>query len=181
MKIKKIVRTNEKKPTWDLEVKSKHNYLMKNGCVSHNSTALYIGKYPSIESMYSNLYTKDNMLGKFLMINNYLIQDLQELGLYSKELIDKIKKANGDIQSIKEIPDDLKYLYRGAFEVNPMAQVEHAGVMTRWIDQSHSRNIFVKDASGKLLNEIYMTLWKLGVKTSYYLRTKAVSSSEKST
>lgn len=171
--------------TWPWLKDQVRRYGIRNGYLMspapNASISLYFGIYPSIEPQYANIYAKDNMLGKFIIINEYLMKDLQKLGLWSKDILETIKKENGSIQNIPEIPDELKLLYRGAFEIDPMAQVEHAKVMSKWIDQSHSRNIFVETASGKLLNNIYQECWQGGVKTTYYLRTKAATSIEKTT
>lgn len=169
---------------WDVLRAKVRKQGMRNGYVlspaPNASLSLYLGCYPSIEPLYSNMYSKENMMGKFLVMNKYLIQELESRGLWTDEVRQAISAANGYLQEIDILPDDIKRVYKNAFEVDPMAQTRHGAVMAKWIDQSHSRNVFVKTTSLKVLNDIYMTLWKGGVKSTYYLRATSASTIEKS-
>lgn len=136
---------------------------------------------PSFEPIYKNLYVKSNFSGDFTIVNEYLVRDLKSRNLWSKELLSKIKYFDGSIQSIPEIPDDLKNLYREVFEIDPLWTLRHAQVRGKWIDQSQSLNIFSRSTSGKALSEIYMNAWKMGIKTTYYLRSLGATAIEKST
>ncbi|SDJ19504.1 ribonucleoside-diphosphate reductase class II [Halovenus aranensis] len=139
------------------------------------------GTTPSIEPLYSNLYVKSNMSGDFTIINDHLVDDLQQADLWDEELVDRIKYHDGSIQEIDAIPDDLKRLYRGAFEIDPRHQLRLTAHRQTWIDQSVSHNVFFPSTDGSLLTDVYETAWELGLKTTYYLRTLGASQIEKST
>jgi len=170
---------------WDV-LREKVKKGMRNGYVMspapNASTALYLGVYPATEAQYANMYSKENMLGKFSIINEYLVDDLAKLeGIDVEEVVQKIKNSRGDLAKAGIKDEKILELYRNAFEVDPLAQVEQAKVLAKWIDQSHSRNIFLDTNSGKVLNDVYLQGWLGGVKTFYYLRSKAATSAENST
>lgn len=139
------------------------------------------GSFPCIEPIYNNMYVKSNLSGEFTVVNEYLIEDLKKLKLWNEEMSEQIKYYDGSIQQIEEIPAKLRAKYKEVFEIGALWLVKHAAYRGRWIDQSQSLNIFVRGVSGKELSEIYFTIWKMGLKTSYYLRTLGVSQVEKST
>jgi ribonucleoside-diphosphate reductase alpha chain len=139
------------------------------------------GTTPSIEPVYSNLYVKSNMSGDFTVVNDHLVEDLRSRGLWDEEMVDRIKFHDGSIQEIAEIPDELKELYRGAFEVDPRHQIELTAHRQTWIDQSVSHNVFFPSTDGSLLDDVYRAAWEMGLKTTYYLRTLGASQIEKST
>lgn len=139
------------------------------------------GCFPSIEPMYKNLYVKSNIAGEFTIVNKYLVHDLKELNLWNKDMLDQIKFYDGEIDRIETIPANLKEKYKGAFEIDPIWQIQITAARGKWIDQSQSHNVFMKGASGKKLEEIYMSVWHHGLKTSYYLRTLGATQIEKST
>ncbi|ELY81624.1 ribonucleoside-diphosphate reductase subunit alpha [Natrinema gari] len=139
------------------------------------------GTTPSIEPLYSNLYVKSNMSGEFTIINDQLVEDLRGLGLWDEEMTDRIKYHDGSIQEIDAIPDELKRLYRSAFEIDPRHQLRLTAHRQTWIDQSVSHNVFFPSTDGSLLTDVYETAWELGLKTTYYLRTLGASQIEKST
>ncbi|MGE3279076.1 MAG: ribonucleoside-diphosphate reductase subunit alpha [Candidatus Altimarinota bacterium] len=139
------------------------------------------GSYPCIEPIYKNMYVKSNLSGEFTVVNDYLIEDLKKLNLWDDDMSEQIKYYDGSIQQIEAIPEKLRAKYKEVFEIGPLWLVKHAARRGRWIDQSQSLNIFVRGVSGKELSEIYFTIWKMGLKTSYYLRTLGVSQVEKST
>lgn len=136
---------------------------------------------PSIEPIYKNLYVKSNFSGEFTVINTYLVNDLKERGLWNKQMLDKLKYYDGSVQSIAEVPEDLKVLYKEVFEIPAEWVIEHASRRQKWMDQSQSLNIFSRTLSGKYLSDLYFLAWKKGLKTTYYLRTLGASSIEKST
>jgi len=160
-------------------------YGMRNSnCMAIAPTASIsniVGVYPSIESIYKNLYVKANKTGDFTVNNSYLISDLKKLGLWGDSLLDKIKSKDGSIQQIAEIPQSIKDKYKEAFEIDPRWSIKQAAFRGKWIDQSQSLNIFTSTTSGKELSDIYFFAWKMGLKTTYYLRTMGASSIEKST
>jgi ribonucleoside-diphosphate reductase alpha chain len=139
------------------------------------------GCYPCIEPIYKNLYVKSNMNGEFTVINPYLVKDLKKLGLWGSEMVQKLKFYDGSVQKITEIPEALRRKYKEVFEIDPMALIRLTAYRGKWIDQSQSFNIFVRGISGKQLSDIYMYAWRMGLKTTYYLRSLAASQVEKST
>ncbi len=139
------------------------------------------GTVPSIEPIYKNIYVKANMSGEFTVVNSYLIQDLKKLGLWNEEMLDQLKYYDGQVQMIAAIPQHIKDKYKEAFDVDPIWLLKITAARGKWIDQSQSHNVFMKGVSGKQLHDIYMTAWKLGLKTTYYLRTLGASQIEKST
>ena len=139
------------------------------------------GCFPCIEPIYKNIYVKSNISGEFTVVNSYLVDDLKKLNLWSQEMLEKIKYFDGNLDQIEEVPEKLKEKYKEAFSINPMVLLKHTAVRGKWIDQSQSHNIFMQGVSGKLLSEIYINAWKLGLKTTYYLRTLAATQIEKST
>jgi len=139
------------------------------------------GVFPSIEPIYKNLYVKANMSGEFTIINKYLVHDLKVLNLWNAQMRDKLKYYDGDVQLIPEIPASLKEKYKNAFELDPLWLLEITAARGKWIDQSQSYNIFMKGVSGKLLHDIYVRAWHLGLKTTYYFKTLSASQIEKST
>lgn len=165
------------------------NHVKKHGMRNSNTMAIaptasisnISGCYPCIEPIYKNLYVKSNMSGDFTVINAYLIRDLKKLGLFTDEIIEKIKYFDGSIQQIPEIPADLRAKYKEVFEIDPEWLIKIAAHRGKWIDQSQSLNIFVKGVSGRKLSDIYTYAWSMGLKTTYYLRSLAASQVEKST
>jgi len=145
------------------------------------TTANIVGCFPTIEPIYSNLYVKSNQAGDFIVINEYLVDDLKKLELWDDGMLSKIKYYNGTIQQISDIPKELKEKYKEVFDIDPHWLIKAAAYRGRWIDQSQSLNIFFKGTSGKALDEIYNYAWEMGLKTTYYLRSMAASQVEKST
>lgn len=139
------------------------------------------GCYPSIEPLYKNIYVKSNIAGEFTIINQYLVQDLKKRLLWNQAMLDQIKYYDGDLAQIAAIPQDIKELYKGAFELDPLWLVKVSAVRGKWLDQSQSYNVFMKGVSGKILNDIYTYIWKAGYKTSYYLRILGATQIEKAT
>ncbi|MEX0671830.1 MAG: ribonucleoside-diphosphate reductase subunit alpha [Candidatus Babeliales bacterium] len=139
------------------------------------------GCFPTIEPIYKNIYVKSNISGEFTIINKYLVADLKKRGLWNNEIIEKLKYYDGSVALIEELPQDLKIKYKTAFELDPEHLIRITAARGKWIDQSQSHNIFMAGVSGKKLSEIYITAWKMGLKTTYYLRTLGASQIEKST
>lgn len=139
------------------------------------------GVFPSIEPIYKNVYVKSNFSGEFTTNNWYLVEDLKKHGLWSQEMLDKIKYYDGSVQKIEEIPLHLRERYKEVFELNPLWLLKHAARRGKWIDQSQSLNLFLNTTSGKVISEVYANAWRMGLKTTYYLRTLGASAVEKST
>ncbi len=170
---------------WRLVREAVRKFGMRNSNTMANaptaSTANIAGCYPTIEPIYKNIYVKSNMAGDFMIVNEFLVEDLKKLGLWNADMLEKIKFYDGSIQEILEIPPALREKYKEAFEIEPQWLVKAAAYRGRWIDQSQSLNIFYGGTSGKVLSEIYQYAWSLGLKTTYYLRTLGASRVEKST
>jgi len=172
-----------------LDWKDVRAHVKKHGMRNSNTMAIaptasisnISGCYPCIEPIYKNLYVKSNMSGEFTVINSYLIDDLKKSNLWTKVIMDKIKFHDGSLQKVTEIPADLREKYQEVFEIDAEWLVKIAAHRGKWIDQSQSLNIFVQGVSGKKLSDIYTYAWKMGLKTTYYLRSLAASQVEKST
>lgn len=139
------------------------------------------GAIPSIEPIYKNIYVKANISGDFVVINQYLVEDLKKLGLWNDEMRAQIKFNDGSLAGIDGIPQELKDKYKEVFEIDPKWLIRAAAHRGKWIDQSQSLNVFYGGKSGKDINDIYVYAWEMGIKTTYYLRTLAASQVEKST
>ncbi|HSC81907.1 MAG TPA: ribonucleoside-diphosphate reductase subunit alpha [Chitinolyticbacter sp.] len=161
------------------------SYGMRNSnCLAIAPTATIaniVGVSASIEPTYQNLFVKSNLSGEFTVINEYLVRDLKERGLWDEVMISDLKYFDGSVARIDRIPEDLRALYATAFEMDPIWLVECASRRQKWIDQAQSLNIYMGGASGKKLDELYKHAWIRGLKTTYYLRTLSASSAEKST
>ena len=160
-------------------------YGMRNSnCVAIAPTATIsniVGVSASIEPTYQNLFVKSNLSGEFTVINDFLVRDLKARGLWDEVMIADLKYFDGNVSRIDRIPTDLRALYATAFEVEPKWLVEAAARRQKWIDQAQSLNIYMAGVSGKRLDELYKLAWVRGLKTTYYLRTLAATSAEKST
>ncbi len=139
------------------------------------------GALPSVEPIYKNLYVKSNFSGEFTVVNDALVIELRSLGLWNDVMLEKIKQMDGNIESIVEIPENIRNKYKEAFQIDPHWVIMHAAVRGKWIDQSQSINLFLNTQSGKLISDTYMNAWKMGLKTTYYLRTLGATSVEKTT
>lgn len=139
------------------------------------------GSIPAIEPIYKNIYVKANISGDFVIVNPHLVIDLKKVGLWSAEMLNKIKYNDGSVQSIAEVPVELKERYRETFEIDMRWLIKAAAARGKWIDQSQSLNIFFNGTSGKELSDLYLYAWEMGLKTTYYLRSLAATQVEKST
>ena len=139
------------------------------------------GVSQSIEPTYQNLYVKSNLSGEFTVINPYLVRDLKARGLWDSVMINDLKYYDGSVQQIERIPQELKDLYATAFEVDTKWIVDAASRRQKLIDQAQSLNLYIAGASGKKLDVTYRMAWYRGLKTTYYLRALAATSTEKST
>jgi ribonucleoside-diphosphate reductase alpha chain len=170
---------------WNLVRESIKKHGMRNSnCLAMAPTATIsniAGCTPTIEPIYKNIYVKSNVSGDFIVINPYLVTELKKLNLWDDEMLGKIKYNDGIITNIPEIPQSLKDIYKEVFEVNPRWLIRSAAYRGKWIDQSQSLNIFYSGKSGRDLNDIYFYAWEMGLKTTYYLRSLAMSQVEKST
>ena len=129
------------------------------------------GVYPCTEPVFKNIYMKENLSGNFVVINKYLVDDLDKLGLWNSNIISQIKLHDGSIQSIDAIPLHIREKYKETFEIAPEWIIKASARRGKWIDQSASTNVFINTKSGKLISDTYKLAWEYGLKTTYYLRT----------
>ena len=173
----KIDIPREGKMDWRAVRESVRQFGMRNSnCLAIAPTATIgniSGATFSIEPCYKNIYVKSNMSGDFIIINPYLVEELKKENLWDYEMLGKIKYHDGSIQEIHEIPDTIRGKYKEVFEIDPTWLIRAAAHRGKWIDQSQSLNIFYRGTSGKVLNDVYLLAWSLGLKTTYYLRTLA--------
>jgi ribonucleoside-diphosphate reductase alpha chain len=139
------------------------------------------GVSQSIEPTYQNLYVKSNLSGEFTVVNPYLVRDLKALDLWDNVMVNDLKYYDGSLQQIDRIPQHIKELYATAFEIEPRWLVDAASRRQKWIDQAQSLNLYISGANGKKLDVTYRMAWLRGLKTTYYLRSLAATSTEKST
>jgi len=139
------------------------------------------GVSQSIEPTYQNLYVKSNLSGEFTVVNPYLVRDLKARNLWDSVMVNDLKYYEGSVQKIDRVPQEIKDVYATAFEVEPRWLVDAASRRQKWIDQAQSLNLYVAGASGKKLDIMYRMAWLRGLKTTYYLRALAATTTEKST
>jgi len=139
------------------------------------------GCYECIEPQVSNLFKRETLSGEFMQINRYLVTELKQLGFWSEEMRTRIKLAEGSVQSITELPDDLKSIYRTAWEIPMRAIIDMAADRGAYIDQSQSLNLFIESPNIGRLSSMYMYAWKRGIKTTYYLRSRPATRIAKTT
>ena len=139
------------------------------------------GVTQSIEPTYQNLYVKSNLSGEFTIVNPHLVDKLKSLNLWDDVMINDLKYFEGSLSQISRIPDDVKKLFSTAFEVEPKYIVEAVSRRQKLIDQAQSLNLYINNADGKKLDITYRMAWYSGLKTTYYLRSLAATTTEKST
>ena len=146
------------------------------------STSQILGNNECFEPYTSNIYTRRVLSGEFIVVNKHLLKDLIKLNLWNESMKDRLMEANGSIQGIKEIPDDIKLLYRTVWEVSQKSIIDMAADRGAYICQSQSMNIHMQDANFGKLTSMHFHAWKKGLKTGlYYLRTKAAADAIKFT
>lgn len=130
------------------------------------------GCYECIEPQVSNIFKRETLSGEFLQVNRYLVRDLEARGLWTPQIRDAIKRADGSVQDVPGMPEDLKTLYRTAWELPQKALIDLAAARTPYIDQSQSLNLFMATPTIGKLSSMYAYAWKAGLKTTYYLRSR---------
>jgi len=146
------------------------------------STAQILGNNECFEPYTSNIYTRRTLSGEFIVVNKHLLRDLTKLGLWDDDMKNRLIAANGSIQNIDEIPENLKVLYRTAWEIPQRAILDMAADRGAYICQSQSLNIFMENVNNSKLTSMHFYAWKKGLKTGmYYLRTKAATDAIKFT
>jgi ribonucleoside-diphosphate reductase alpha chain len=167
-----------------LRERIKKHGMRNSNCIAIAPTATIsniVGVGASIEPEYQNIYVKSNLSGEFTVVNEHLVAELKKLNLWDEVMVADLKYFDGSLARIDRVPGPLRQLYATAFEVEPRWIVEAGARRQKWIDQAQSLNIYMAGASGKKLDETYKLAWLRGLKTTYYLRTLAATSAEKST
>lgn len=146
------------------------------------STAQILGNNECFEPYTSNLYTRRVLSGEFIVVNQHLLRDLVRLGIWNESLKNKLIAANGSVQEIPEIPEDIRELYKTAWEIKQRALIDMAADRGAYICQSQSLNIFMPNPTHAKLTSMHFYGWKRGLKTGmYYLRSKAAAEATKFT
>ena len=146
------------------------------------STSQILGNNECFEPYTSNIYTRRVLSGEFTIVNKHLLKDLVKLGLWNDTMKSKIIAANGSIQGIAEIPEELKEIYRTVWEIKQRSVIDMAADRGAYIDQSQSLNIFIQDPNFAKLTSMHFYAWKKGLKTGmYYLRSKSAADAIKFT
>jgi ribonucleoside-diphosphate reductase alpha chain len=170
---------------WDaLRARIKKHGMRNSNCIAIAPTATIsniVGVGASIEPEYQNIYVKSNLSGEFTVVNEHLVAELKKQSLWDEVMVSDLKYFDGSLAKIDRVPAELRQLYATAFEVDATWIVEAGARRQKWIDQAQSLNIYMGGASGKKLDETYKLAWVRGLKTTYYLRTLAATSAEKST
>jgi ribonucleoside-diphosphate reductase alpha chain len=139
------------------------------------------GCYECIEPQVSNLFKRETLSGEFLQVNSALVAELKELGLWTAPIREAIKRAEGSVQAIPVLPDELKALYRTAWELPQRALIDLAVARGPFVDQSQSLNLFLAAPTIGKLSSMYMYAWKAGLKSTYYLRSRPATRIQQAT
>jgi len=138
------------------------------------STSQILGNNECFEPYTSNIYTRRVLSGEFIVVNKHLLEDLVKLGLWNENLKQELMRANGSVQGIDAIPEDIKELYKTVWELSMKDIIDMSRQRGYFIDQSQSLNLFMENANYPKLTSMHFYAWKSGLKTGmYYLRTKA--------
>jgi len=146
------------------------------------------GVSQSIEPTYKNLFAKANLSGDFIVVNDYLVEQLKERDLWDKDMVEDLKYYDGSVMEIERVPEDLKEIFRTAFEIDSKWLIACAARRQKWIDMGQSLNLYFDlnqvpegQKTGRMLSDMYFYAWEAGLKTTYYLRSLAATQIEKST
>src|SRR6185436_16438622 len=140
-----------------------------------------VGVYESIEPQVSNLFKRETLSGEFLQVNKYLVNELKQLGLWNEDTQHRIKLAEGSIQDLPGLTDDVKAIYRTVWEIPMRSLIDMAADRAAFIDQSQSLNLFMESPTIGKCSSMYMYAWKKGLKTTYYLRSRPATKINKTT
>jgi ribonucleoside-diphosphate reductase alpha chain len=159
---------------WEgLRNKIRHQGMRNSNCLAIAPTATIsniMGCTPCIEPSYKHIHTKSNLSGEFVRTNDFLVKELMKLGMWDEEMLSDLKYFDGSIQGIERIPEDIKRLYKTAFEIEPTWLLQCAAARQKWLDQSQSVNLFLAENDARTASFMYREAWERGLKTTYYLR-----------
>ena len=139
------------------------------------------GCYECIEPQVSNLFKRETLSGEFLQVNAALTRELKARGLWTAEVREAIKRAEGSVQGVAALPEDVRMLFRTAWELPQRALIDMAAARSPYIDQSQSLNLFIAGPSIGKLSSMYLHAWKAGLKTTYYLRSRPATRIQQTT
>lgn len=145
----------------------------------NRSTSYLAGSSPSIEPWDSNIFTEVGMTGKYQMINDILVDELEELGLWTPQIIEKIKIEDGSIQNILEIPEKVRLKYKTAWEIHPKWLINQNSRRQKWVDMAISFNMWLAVNNGKDAERLFIESWKAGLKSTYYLHSRSKTQADK--
>lgn len=171
---------------WDVLKEEVQKYGIRNSLLlapmPTASTSQILGNNECFEPYTSNIYTRRVLSGEFVVVNKHLLRDLVKLGIWNENLKNKIIAANGSVQNIPEVPENIKQLYKTVWEIKQRTIIDMAADRGAFIDQSQSLNLFIQDANFAKMSSAHFYSWKKGLKTGmYYLRTKAAADAIKFT
>ena len=168
---------------WD-KLRSKAKKGMRNATLMAIAPTANIGHIagttPGIDPQFAQIFSRSTLNGKFLELNNNLVRDLKTLGVWD-EVKEDVLAAQGDIQNISRIPQNIKDVYKTSFQLSPYAFIEVAARAQKWVDQAISRNMYLETRNIDEYVEIYSEAWRRGLKTTYYLHVKPRHQSEQTT
>ena len=145
------------------------------------STSQILGNNECFEPYTSNIYARRVLSGEFTVVNNHLLSDLTEMGLWDPSLKNDLIQDNGSVQKL-DLPDNLKEIYKTVWEIKQRVLVDMAADRGAFIDQSQSFNVHMSDANSGKLTSLHFYAWKKGLKTGmYYLRSRAAADADKFT
>lgn len=130
------------------------------------------GVYECIEPQVSNLFKRETLSGEFLQVNSYLVDELKKLGVWDAQTREALRESNGSVQGFTWVPQDVRDLYRTAWEIPQRGLIDMAAARTPFLDQAHSLNLFLETPTIGKLSSMYAYAWKSGLKTTYYLRSR---------
>ncbi len=139
------------------------------------------GVYECIEPQVSNLFKRETLSGEFLQVNSALVRELERRGLWTAEVREVIKRNEGSVQGLTQLPDDVRRLFRTAWELPQKALVDMAAARQPYVDQSQSLNLFLASPTIGKLSSMYLYAWKAGLKTTYYLRSRPATRIQQAT
>lgn len=160
---------------WDaLRERIKRQGMRNSNCLAIAPTATIsniLGCTPCIEPTYKHIHTKSNASGEFIRTNDHLLRALQGQGLWDDQMLADLKYFDGSVQGIERVPEEMKALYKTAFEIEPTWILQCAAVRQKWIDQAQSTNLWLAESDARTASFMYREAWERGLKTTYYLRT----------
>jgi len=171
---------------WDVLKEEVKKYGVRNSLLvapmPTASTSQVLGNNECFEPYHSNIYTRRVLSGEFVVVNKHLLKDLVQLGLWNDNMKNKLIAANGSVQNIQEIPENIRILYRTVWELKMKDIIDMAADRGAYIDQSQSLNLFMQNPNFGKITSMHFYAWKKGLKTGmYYLRTQAASEAIKFT